>query len=429
MNTRTLLTAGSFIALAALAVCSIGLSQDAGKEQLPPITAPKSPDPSASASLPRDIAKASLPEKQAYLSCQRGVDWLRRVNRPDGRFVFGYLPSLRVPMEGDNYLHQIEAARALARAGRIFRDDKAQAIARQALLTLLLDTSVSPKSEGIRHTSAPSALVNRLSAAGLLALAIHELPAAEKDLVAQAAQLCNFVHSQQRSDGSLIVTDADAATLKVEAQIAMLHAGRALAALMRYDAGPAAAAKIQAVRKARDFYSKTWSQNKHFAVIHWHTAAYAEAFRMTKEPAFAECVFAMNDWLCDQQYQNLEARHPLWLGGFKAWTDGNDRTQPPDVDSAACLESLVDACRTARQAGDVRRWQRYRQAADRCAQFLATLQYTDAGTQHFAEWYRPVLVGGFHRSHQEGDLRLDFTAGAVAALTSYVSWVAEQPAE
>jgi hypothetical protein len=56
-------------------------------------------------------------------------------------------------------------------------------------------------------------------------------------------------------------------------------------------------------------------------------------------------------------------------------------------------------------------------------QFVTTLQYTEANTQHFAEMFRPVLVGAFHPSHQDGNLRLDCTQHAVAALSHYVEHV------
>lgn len=424
MKARNWLMVVAAVVLAGSVTWTMSLGQDGAKGEKP--MPPPAAKPSEPKVPPRDLDKVSLVEKQAHLSCQRGIDWLQRVNRPDGRFIFGYLPALRAPMAGDNYLHQIEAALALARAGRIFRDDRALAIAKQSLLTLLLETTVDPKDAGVRHTSAPPVLVNRLSSAGLLALAIHELPAPEKDLLAQAAQLGEFIKRQQRGDG--IFTDTDAETNgKASPEAGMVHSGPAVASLLRSEPATPAAWKLPALRKARDGYVKSWAQHKKFAAVRWHAAAYADAFRATKEQGFADSVFTINDWLCERQHQDLDPRHPLWLGGFKDWVDGKDRQEPPEINAAACLESLIEGCRTARLAGDVRRWQRYRKAADRAAQFLATLQYTDAGTQHFAEWYRPVLVGGFHRSHQDGDLRLDFTAGAVAALTSYVAWTSEQP--
>lgn len=419
---RNILIASLGLGLAVFVAWSLGLGQDPPRLDKP--TSPKSPSP---ASPIRDLSRVSLLEKQAYLSAQRGVDWLQRLNRPDGRFIYGYLPALRTAMEGDQYLHQLEAALALARAGRFFREDKAIAIAQQAILTLLLDTTVDAKVPGIRYTSAPSALVNRLSAAGLLVLAIYELPSPGKDLVDQAQQLCNFIKHQQHADGSLAEAHADSRDALTED--AVLHSGPALAALMRSDPSATLAWKIEAVRKARQLYSKWWAEKKTSGMIRWHTASYADAFRATKDPSLAEAVFSMNDWLCERQHQELDPRHPLWLGGFKPWTNDKERPEPPEINAAAYLDSLVDGCRTARLAGDVRRYQRYRQAIERTVQFLTTLQYTDAGTQHFAEWYRPVLVGGFHRSHQEGDLRLDFTAGSVAALASYLKWSAEQPTD
>ncbi len=439
MKARKWFIAGCGLVLTGFGAWSMGLSQVGPQEKpiapppplakppelQPPVAKPFEPRPAEPRPSQRDLSKVSLLEKHAYLSCQRGADWLQRVNRPDGRFIFGYLPALRAPMEGDQFLHQAQAALALARTGRSFRDDKAMAIAKQALLTLLLETAVDPKADDVRFTNAPSALVNRLASAGLLILAIQELPAADKDLLAQAAQLGNFIKRQQRGDGALSYADPDGT--KPGPDDAVLFSGPALAALMRGDLGAPAAWKLEIVRKAHAFYAKAWSRNKSFAMVRWHTLAYTDAFRATKQQTFADSVFAMNDWLCDRQHQDLDPRNPLRLGGFKGLIDGNDRAEPPEVSAAAYLESLVEACRTARLAGDVRRWQRYRQAAERTVQFLTTLQYTDASTQHFAEWYRPVLVGGFHRSHQDGDLRLDFTAEAVAALASYVTWAAEQP--
>jgi hypothetical protein len=135
----------------------------------------------------------------------------------------------------------------------------------------------------------------------------------------------------------------------------------------------------------------------------------------------------MNDWLCGLQYIQLDPRNPIWSGGFMDWVDGRPAVVEPHVSSAAYAESLAEACRVARQAGDPPRYQRYREALERCLQFVTTLQYTDANTQHFADWYRPVLLGGFHASHQDGNLRIDYTQHAVCALVQYLTYVAETP--
>ncbi|MFQ3649561.1 MAG: hypothetical protein SNJ75_04455, partial [Gemmataceae bacterium] len=53
-------------------------------------------------------------------------------------------------------------------------------------------------------------------------------------------------------------------------------------------------------------------------------------------------------------------------------------------------------------------------------QFLVGLQYTEASTQHFATWYRPKVVGGFHHSPTNGDLRIDHAAEAITAVMASV---------
>ena len=90
----------------------------------------------------------------------------------------------------------------------------------------------------------------------------------------------------------------------------------------------------------------------------------------------------------------------------------------------AYAEGLAEACRVARKAGDLTRYQRYRGGLERCLQFAVTLQYTDSNTQHFADWYRRRLLGGFYASHQDGNLRIDYSQHAVCVLVQYLQYVA-----
>jgi hypothetical protein len=108
-----------------------------------------------------------------------------------------------------------------------------------------------------------------------------------------------------------------------------------------------------------------------------------------------------------------------------AWADGRAVAQAPDIGSAYSSESLADACRVTRHAGDALRHGRYREALERSLQFLTGLQYTEANTQHFADWYRAEVAGAFYVSSQDGNLRLDSTCHAVCAMLDYLTHVAE----
>jgi hypothetical protein len=126
--------------------------------------------------------------------------------------------------------------------------------------------------------------------------------------------------------------------------------------------------------------------------------------------------------VCDQQYTQTDQAHPEWRGGFHVVADGQG-DPAPTVGSAAYAESLAQACRVARLAADVKRFDRYSNAAGECVRFLALLQYTEGNTGHFEESYRKRLLGGFFASNQDGTLRLDYTQHAVSALALYLEHV------
>jgi hypothetical protein len=182
--------------------------------------------------------------------------------------------------------------------------------------------------------------------------------------------------------------------------------------------------KIELVRKTLGFYAPWWRSHKNLNFVPWQSAAFAEAYAQTREKEFAGFVTEMNDWLCDLQYERLDPHHPDWLGGFMNWADGRAVASLPQVTSASYAESMAEACRVARASADLPRYRRYSEALERCLQFLVTLQYTEANTQHFNSWYQDRLLGGFHASPQEGDLRIDYTQHAVSALIQYLSHVA-----
>lgn len=376
---------------------------------------------------PPNPAKLTVPQRNIYLSTQRGMEWLHKANKPDGRFVYGLLPALRTPMEGDDFIHQAGAAFALGRAARFFEDERAGAIARQAVLTLLLETTVDAKEKHLRYSAAPPQLVNRVAATGFLVLAIHDLPVPGADLLEQAEQMTAYLRTRFAADGTIRVVDTidvkDSVAAR-DAEAAMQHfSGPALYAVIRSHALKPAAWKLEVLRKACPAYHGLWQRSKNMPMVAWHTAAYAEAFEHTKENAFADCVFAMNDWLCEQQYAVPDPRRSHWTGGFMPWRDGRVSAGPPDVSSAQAAFSLSQACRVARRAGDATRLARYQKALESALYFLTTLQYTDGSVQHFADWFRPALVGGFHASHQDGNLRIDYNQHCLLAQVDYFGHV------
>lgn len=380
---------------------------------------------------PRDLSQLPALQRQMMLAGHRAADWLLRSNRQDGRFQYGWVPELRKPLEGDHYLRQVGAAYALARAARYLRDERYAAVARQAILTLLLETETDATDPHLRHTVVPPLIINRIGSAGLLVLAINELPDPGNDLLEQSEQLCAYLRTQQQPDGSLGEPPAPSPEAAgpgvVDPDGVNVYPGVALYGLMRSQSAHPAPWKLEVVRKALGYYRPRWQNHRAITPVPWQTAAFTEAFLATKEPAFKEYVFEMSDWVSGLQYDTIDARHPLWAGGFMDAADGKPLEVVPTVGTAVSAMGLANAYRAARLAGDEPRAQKYRDGVERALQFLCTLQYNEGNTQHFADWYRPMLVGGFYASHQDGTLRLDYTQHAVAALVEYLHHVAEVP--
>jgi len=366
-----------------------------------------------------------------FLSAGRGADWLFRHNRPDGLFLYGYIPSLDQPMDEDHYLRQIGGAFALARAARFTGDARYVARARQAVLAVLASTTTDPQAPNLRYSRFANSTANRLGAAGLLVLAINELPQPGEDLLEQSDQLCRWIVKQQQPDGSLKFTDELAANpllapFEEDREGVNYYPGEALYGLARSQQHRPATWKTDALRRAFSYYRNYWRENKNTAFVPWQTSAYTEMYLLTREKPFADFVFEMNDWMCLLQY--TDPNKPLWQGGFALWHEGKALTLPPRISSASYAEGLVDACRAAKAAGDVQRWQRYLQATEMALQFLATLQYSAVNTRHYHADFRPRVMGAFHGSHQDGTIRVDFVQHAICAMYQYLEHVAEIPA-
>jgi len=377
----------------------------------PPVT-PQTVRPSV------DLDKMDEVSRQAYLNARRAAEWLQRMNTVKGRFLPGWIPDLKAPLTGDHPLRQAGAAFALARAAAYFKDDNQALCATHAALTLLEDTMPGDKPD-LRHPVLPARVVNRLAYSALTVLVVCELPSPARDLVEKSGQLCNYLRQQQKEDGSFALVDSGEAPA-LDASNAVYPA-LALYALLRSQRLAPAEWKLQAARKALPYYRRLARQSLESAC--WFATAWAEAFMLTKEKDFAEAALEINDWICTLQYERIDAGRPRWFGGFMGWRDGKTSDGDPSITSADCLRSLAEGCRVTRVRGDVQRHDRYVDTLKRGLQFLSTLQYAEADVQHFAEWYRPTLVGGFHPSHQDGHLRIDYAQQGLTALLAYLTSV------
>lgn len=390
----------------------------------PMVADPGSLRPKAPAAFDRFRNVEALPDltRQVVHSTKLGMEWVFRYHQPHGRFLPGYFPAVNLPMESDHAIRQAITAFTLARAARYSGDDRYNARATQAALTLLIET-VEGSQAGIRMPAQRSMICNRLGMAGYLVMTLNELPDPTPELIAKSEELCAFIRTRQREDGSLMVTD-EADEKPTDADAVSVYPGPAIMGLMLSQRTKPAAWKTDVVRKACAYYRKTFRERPHPTMVPWMTAACTEAYALTREATFAEFAFEMNDWLCQGQYDNAsDTRRALWRGGFMTFEEGKFVAKAPSIESAAYAQSLADACRLIRvmQSPDTARYDRYRTACVRGLQFLGGLQFTESNTLHFASNYRPMLIGGFHPTQEVGDLRIDQSSSGVSAMMQFLA--------
>jgi hypothetical protein len=358
-----------------------------------------------------------------------GSNWMARMSQPHGRFLHGYLPALRQSMAGDHDLRQAQAALAMAQAAKFGGDAKQAAVASQAVLGLLASTKPDPADASCRVPVQSSFVCNRVAFAATVALAIYELPAPGDALLDDAERLCAFLRRQLRADGSVHYTDGPADNPpQIDPAGLNEYPGVALHALALSNRFRPAEWKKEAVRKGVVHYHAAFRTKPHPMLAATVTPVATELYLQTKLNEAATAALEMNDWLCGLQIPATDPRTPQWAGGFRAWADGKPADAPPGAaETGRYVQSLACAYHLTRLTGDLTREAKYRPAVADAVQFLLGLQFLEANTRHFENSFRAqMLIGAFHLSPTDGDIRIDATACAVTGLLRFLSCGAEQ---
>jgi hypothetical protein len=355
-------------------------------------------------------------------------NWMTRMNQSQGRFMYGYDPALRQALPGDHDLRQARGALGLAQAAKFTGDEKQAAIASQAVLTLLAATRPDPADANCRVPVHASVLCNRVGFAATVALAIYELPAADPKLLAEAEKLCEFLRRQCRPDGSVHYTDNPTDDpAKVDPDAMNEYPGLALQAVAASSRVKPAAWKTEAVKKGGEHYRAAFRARPHPLLAATVAPALAELYVQTKLPDAAAGVYELNDWLCGMQIPGNDSRVPQWAGAFRGVAAGRVTEVAPGPETGVYVQSLASACVVTRLTPDLDRHAKYKAAVSDAVQFLTGLQYGEANTRHFETTFRAnMLIGGFHVSPLDGDLRIDATGTAVSGLVRYLGSGAEK---
>ncbi len=353
-------------------------------------------------------------QKQFFQSGKSGADWLYRMNTVKGRFINGIRPALKVEMEEENFIHQTIAALALARAARIYKEDRFAVRASQAILLLLEETMMDPKNPSARYTVMPTQILDRQMSAGLMLLAICELPNPKADLLEAGEQFASYLKTTLQETSGI---DKEFTVEEFDSKGS--ESAIAIAALLKSNQLMPMPWKVEVAKKAIITRWNAWKTQKDVAPSAWRILALNEAYKSGNEKAYAELAFEIADRLSTLQYDQIDPRKPGWYGGMKNFSTHSNEHMPT-VTTCILAESFAVVCQCAQLAADISRHEKYLLKLEQALQFCQTIQYNDSNTLHYSDWFRPRLLGGFYKSAQDGDLRLDYTSHCVAAYTMYL---------
>lgn len=424
---------GAVAAVGAVAIAQPPSTNPSAPRPLPPeVVSPAPAVAPKSGVIPASAVKKSAPfdryrnyeslnelTRQLVFSTQRGMEWLGRdgVHLPNGRLIPGVNIALGRGTEEDNQFRQANGAFALARAAKLTGEEKYAVRASETILSLLAE---APKdATGARKPVHPSITSSRVASAAMLAIAIYELPEAQKPLLQAADELCEFIKVNLKADGSVQFAEPGDV---VDAEMAAQSPGMALAAISMSQRFTPAKWKSDAIARGNAFYRKQFRESPHPMAVPGMCMAFAEAHLQTRDASYAEFVFEMVDWLKKLQYDATDARRTGWRGGFPGVVDGKLVQSPPGIETALYSMAFADACRMIRgsERPDTTRFDSYRLALTRALQFSTTLQFAEENTQHLAAHFRPYVVGAFHPTVIDGSIRTDHTSWAVLTLAQYL---------
>lgn len=396
----------------------------------PRVPAPPAPLPMAGAPANSEAPLARFQPLSSYPQTTQfavrgallGSDWMARMHQPQGRFMYGYVPALRQPVNADHDLKQARAALAMAQAAKFSGDEKQAAVASQTILALLATTKPTANDPNTRVPVQVSFVCNRVGFAAVLALAIYELPNPADKLTDEAERLCNFIRAQLRTDGSIHYTDgATDVPARVDPAGLNEYPGTALHALAVGNRVRPAEWKKDAVKRGVAHYAGVFRAKPHPMLAATVVPAAAELYAQTKLPEAATAALEMTDWLCALQIPTTDPRTPQWAGGFRTGTE-----PPATADTGAYVQCLACGYHLTRLTADLTREAKYKSALTEAVQFLCGVQFLDTNTRHFETTFRAnMLLGAFYLSPGDGNLRIDATACAVTGLLRYLASGAE----
>lgn len=324
---------------------------------------------------------------------QRLARWMLNAVHPDGRMTYLYWPSAGNESKRNNEIRQFMATVCLGRIARAGTPGAAE----------LAKANLAYNMEHFYRTAGELGFILHQGKAKLGAAALSLIAIVESDA---RAEFSEQEQALKKTLSTLWHPDGSFQTFLLPPERndnQNFYPGEALlawASLLQNGEDPDAARRIAL---SREYYRRWHLENRNPAFVPWHTQAYAMLWQKTKDLAYRDWIFEMNDWLLRMQehsravYDDTEGRfyHP------------HEDYGPPHASSTGVyLEGLIDAFALAREAGDSRRVAAYRRSILLGLRSAMQLEFADDVDMFYIS-KRERVRGGLRTTVYDNSIRVD----------------------
>jgi hypothetical protein len=329
--------------------------------------------------------------------------YLRYRQLEDGFFSYEFLPGRDMYWDEQNWVRQASTAWAMAVHARARGDAASAAAAERAIASL--DKMVKPlkDSPGASFVATPEGDYP-LGATAMYCLALLDGPDPHR-YADRVAELLNGLAAMQSPNGSFRTHFPPSggdwsqnyfpgeALLAIARQYAVTHDGR----------------WRDVCDRALPYYTRYFRENRPPAFAPWQMQAWGQLARVTLLRRYADFVYEMADVLLSSQLRESGPPLAIYDGAFDTLKTGR-----PGIATAAYVQGLVEAVRTAEALGDRERAARYAEAVRRASRFVVQLQFRPEEC-FYVQSPRDV-VGGARSLPSDPTLRIDYSEQSLAAL-------------
>lgn len=157
------------------------------------------------------------------------------------------------------------------------------------------------------------------------------------------------------------------------------------------------------------YYYRSWHLSpgiRNPAFIPWHTQAYYNIWKLTKNSELKDFIFKMNDWLLLIQEKGNGCKTQDTLGRF--YTPNKPYGKPHSSSTGVYLEGLIDSFNLAIELKDVKRANQYRKSIIAGLRSVMQLQFANSEDMFYTPIAKQNYVrGGIRTTVYNNEIRCD----------------------